>query len=510
MNKKLIAAAIAAAVAAPTAALANDVTIYGVMHASIDYRTDDFTVRGTALDSSTSPWGPTNTISGSYEDNGLIDGFDIASRASRIGFKGTEDLANGLKAIWKVEMQVDIADSGACGGYSTGPYGGQSPTLGQGGVGASPNVLAARGEVRAWTSPLTGGTPGSFQGGWPAVSVSNGGTAPKCTDQSSALWTARNAYIGLAGGWGTALVGRHDTPYKMTTQKLDLFADTLADWNSTIGLVDLRTGSAIAYVSPSFAGLSFAGAIVAPHVYSTNLEFAGVSADADSLAEAYSLALTYDANGFFGSIAYENVSGEWVKGWAGDTFFNSGSVKLNNIPSTFPISNLNGTGVYNVLKNGSVDIDDNEKLRIGLGWTGMGFTIGGVYEWEDNLIGYNSGTDATRWQVSAGYTFGNTMVKAMYGQGEFSTGTVCYDCNNASTYWNRDSVDYDSSAWALGLDHNLSKRTKAYVLYTNVDYDYNYQQDRNGFVTNDTWEPRLTSKNEGTAGGWSLGLIHNF
>jgi len=509
MNKKLIAAAIAAAVAAPTAALANDVTIYGVMHASIDYRTDDFSVKGQWLDSAFDNWVSGNIDSGSYNDNGLIDGFDVASRASRIGFKGTEDLANGLKAIWKVEMQVDIADAGGCSIYQTGPYGGQSPTIGQGGVGAGPSVWSARGAVRAWTSPLSGATPGSVSGGFPStLTLANAGTAPKCTDQATSLWTARNAYIGLAGGWGTALVGRHDTPYKMTTQKLDLFADTLADWNSTIGLVDIRTGSAIAYVSPSFAGLSFAGAIVAPHVYSTSLEYLGDSADADSLAEAYSLALTYDANGFFASVAYENIGEEWIKAWAGDGLVDLSKLKSTSTSSDF--FNSFTSNSYNVLRNGSLDIGDNEKLRVGLGWTGMGFTIGGVYEWEDNLIGYNSGTDGERWQISAGYTFGNTMVKAMYGQSNFDTGLVCYDCGNDSIYWNRDQVDYDATAWALGVDHNLSKRTKAYLLYTNVDYDYNYQQDRNGFVSGDTWEPRLTSKNEGSAGGWSLGLIHNF
>ena len=85
MNKKLLTAAIAAIIAAPTAALANDVTVYGVAHLSIDYLSSD--------------------LEG-------VDGFDVASRASRLGFKGTEDLANGLKAIWKMEFQVDMADSG--------------------------------------------------------------------------------------------------------------------------------------------------------------------------------------------------------------------------------------------------------------------------------------------------------------------------------------------------------------------------------------------------------------
>ena len=39
----------------------------------------------------------------------------------------------------------------------------------------------------------------------------------------------RNAYLGLKGGFGTFLVGRHDTPFKTVGRKNDLFGDTIAD-----------------------------------------------------------------------------------------------------------------------------------------------------------------------------------------------------------------------------------------------------------------------------------------
>ena len=69
MKKTIIAAALSAAVAAP-AAMA-DVSIYGLAHLDI-------------------------------EDSVLND------RASRIGFKGSEDLGNGMKVSWLYETQVDF------------------------------------------------------------------------------------------------------------------------------------------------------------------------------------------------------------------------------------------------------------------------------------------------------------------------------------------------------------------------------------------------------------------
>jgi predicted porin len=331
------------------------------------------------------------------------------------------------------------------------------------------------------------------------------------------LVTARNAYVGLAGGWGTFLVGRHDTPFKMSTGKLDLFADTLADYNSTIGFVDLRTNSAIAYVSPSWSGLSFSGALVAPHVYSSNnsvyLDGSGTpvavkrDSDSDSLAEAYSLALTYDNAGFFASVAYENISGSWFDAWTG-----GGAVNLL-FPGIAGSTQFNAPGIlYNS--------EDSSKWRVGLGWTGAGFTVGGLYEWEDNVLGLD-GADGERWQISAGYTFGNNMIKAMYGQGDFSASANLAGGTNvanvgsvARTAAYREEADQD--AWAIGFDHNLSKRTKAYILYTAVSGDSasslgttavsrNSQGVQTG-ATQTGWSQKL----DADRGGFSIGMIHTF
>ena len=81
MNKKLIAVALAAL---PVAAMA-DVTLYGKMAVGVE-----------------------NVKEGDASSKTNID-----SLGSRIGFKGSEDLGNGLKAIWQVEQKVVIDGSGA-------------------------------------------------------------------------------------------------------------------------------------------------------------------------------------------------------------------------------------------------------------------------------------------------------------------------------------------------------------------------------------------------------------
>ena len=88
MQKKIIALAIAGL--ASTAAFAqSNVTIYGRMDLGAAYRTGD---SGDAL----------ADLGGKYEiASGVASG-------SRIGFKGVEDLGNGLKAVFQTEFGIGI------------------------------------------------------------------------------------------------------------------------------------------------------------------------------------------------------------------------------------------------------------------------------------------------------------------------------------------------------------------------------------------------------------------
>ena len=97
MNKKLIAVALAAL---PVAAMA-DVTLYGSLNAGLEH----------------------DTATGQQSNNGVHDYTSI------IGFKGNEDLGNGLKAVWQVENRVVIGGNTNTSNTSTG-FGGRQSFVG--------------------------------------------------------------------------------------------------------------------------------------------------------------------------------------------------------------------------------------------------------------------------------------------------------------------------------------------------------------------------------------------
>ena len=492
MNKKLISLAVAAALAAPAAAMA-EATLYGRLGASLDYENITNQIAptfATVTDPRTTsivdngngtitidgiygpdddPWTLTTTpelleanpgalnriiildangnpvIATPGQDfdgwganqQGLLRG---AGPSNRVGVKGSEDLGNGLKAIYQLEFGVNFGDN---------------------------NI----------------------------PSGSNGGVS------------IRNSFVGLAGSWGTILAGRHDTPLKISTGKLDLFADTMADYNGTVGFDDIRADNAVGYISPSFSGFSFAGAIVSSGGGTAGQ---GNNINSDQIAGAYSLAAIYNNGPFYASAAYESLNSEM--------FMNSA---ISDAGSGACIDDVSGIPL---LDCNYVD-DDYNKWRFGLGlldWNG--FSLTAIYENQDNNAAGQQRTSLTvidadgninigstplgvsdqqLWQVQAGYAFGNNMFKAMYGsvdRGDTralnATRAQTLAINNVGNIADALTQDLegDKSTWAVGFDHNFSKRTKAYVLYTNVDDD----NDDNILGTSASWD------------GFSLGMVHKF
>ena len=174
MNKKLIAIAVVAALA-PAAAMA-DVKVYGRIHVSVD------------------------SISGVTQPNNLF----LNSNSSRFGVKGSEDLGDGMKALYQLEAGVNAA------------------------------------------------------GGGQTVADGNGNSG---TTNSGVFTNARDMYVGLAGDFGAVLTGRLGGSNQYVYDS-NLFGDQIGDAATFTNTIPGRLNSVLAYATPDMNGFDALVAIV--------------------------------------------------------------------------------------------------------------------------------------------------------------------------------------------------------------------------------------------------------
>jgi predicted porin len=293
MKKSLIALAVAGTFIAPAAFAATaNVDVYGRLNISIE------------------------------DNNGNDVTPQVTDRQSFIGFKGSEDLGGGLKAIWQIESTISPGNSDGVGG---------------------------------------------------------------------ATLAGRNSFVGLSGGFGTVLAGRHDTPYKLSTGRLDPFSDTVADYNGDGGALgvggkspytqlvhathDHRSNNAVAYISPNFSGFTLAAAVVM-----TNSNNTAGDNDANKSFDAVSLSGSYANGPLFLTLAYQNVE---------DLVTGAGAGQVEETPA----------------------------WKFGAGYSFGDAKVGFVYEdvEGDNAAGAKI-LDRKSWLINGVYGMGPIALKAQYGR----------------------------------------------------------------------------------------------
>ena len=394
MKKKLITLAVAStltaavAVSAPAFADTSNVTVYGFANLSYD-----------------------------LTNNGAIGTNKVSSSQSRLGLKGSEDLGDGLSAVWQLEQGINIDNSGTAGnGFAT-----------------------------------------------------------------------RNSFLGLSSGsMGTFILGRHDTPYKIASRGFDVFADTIADNRSLMGgapyvaniatpavnavasssaaaSFDGRQGDVVAYISPAMGG--FTGAIA----YVAGAE--GATTAGQTKGSAWSLAGLYGNGPLSANLGYEVHD-------------------VGTAPGTL------GNPVLPVVKETA--------WKVGAGYTMDALTVNAVYErTSDNFGGQAAlGTAAlaagadtfghNSWYLSGKYSFGNDAVKLAYTK---------MDNMNAAL-----GADTGAKQVSVGYDHNLSKRTSLYGLYTKLSNGTNAAF---GLSSISTGATAASGAGVGVS-AWSFGMKHTF
>ncbi|HEU0188528.1 MAG TPA: porin [Gallionella sp.] len=322
----------------------------------------------------------------------------VSSNVSRLGFKGSEALSSGLSAIWQMEATVAM-DTGTAGAAGTNN--------------ATTNVTSA------------------------------------------AQIFDRNTFIGVEGGFGRVVLGKHDTPYKIATRKLDVFADSIADNRSLMGGVsgksasigfDGRPSDVLAYISPTLVGITGAIALV-------NITEQNTLMNNQAKKTATSLAIMFGQGPIYAALGYETH---------------------NLVPT--------------------VGASTSEKaVKLGFGFTKDSFSVGAVVEktsddfnaGASNQLGHTAMTVNGKFNITA-----NDAVKAAVAM--------------AGKLGSPAGANTSAKQASVGYDHNMSKRTTVYAILTKLSNDnsvnYGLYGGGGGYNTNAGASPMALS----------LGVKHTF
>jgi predicted porin len=234
----------------------------------------------------------------------------------------------------------------------------------------------------------------------------------------------RNTYLGLSGaGMGTILAGRYDTPYKISTRRLDVFADTEAADNRGLAGIsmmgaghDVRRSNSLVYLSPSWGGFSLAAGTT----------FGAENAPSTATkGTALSLAGMYEAGPLYATLAYDSLK-----------YGNFGA--LDGAAATPTARSVN---------------DEDKAWKAGVGYAMDAITVNAVIEKPKFTQAIGGGSSSsTNLYLGGKFAISTTdAIKLAYTKRGDTSGAT----NNAKQY-------------ALGYDHNMSSNTTVYALYTKI------------------------------------------
>jgi len=235
----------------------------------------------------------------------------------------------------------------------------------------------------------------------------------------SDVFSRRNIFVGLEGGFGQVKAGNYDTLVKDIGGKVDQFNDTPGDITKLMR-GETRTKNLLTYTSPKFADAFTLAATVQPG--EGRVAGDDVNDVEDSIADTFYAALMYDGGGMFsGALAYADNQ-------PGGLYFDG---------PTRAIDILRATGS---LKFGDFEVGALYQLADGIDQSGAtnGAENGSDYE-------------ESSWLLSGAYKMGDWKLKAQYGTTD------------------GDVSDITRTQMAVGADYKLSKAATVQVYYVSFE-----------------------------------------
>ena len=408
MQKKIIALAVAGL---STAAFAQtNVTIYGV--ADVSGQGTNMTA-GVARNNS--------TTSGKATSGGA---FNLKNNSSLIGFKGTEDLGNGNKALFQVETNVN---------------------------------------------------------------VTGGGNGPVAQTGNSAFGSLRDTYVGVSSKYGTGLAGYLSTPFRSTLTSFDVMPGATGDGRIESMMGQVRVGAqslgynaastgyvlanssvratAIAYVMPTLYG--FNGSLA----YTGSANNGGSNQTSIALAETGSTGATMNTQ----TVAAPQGAISLNLGWTGYGVNIAGAFQQAKVNNSVAITTNTATSLTDVNQTAAAATLNAQGLTsylVGASYTGLpGLKASVVYNrntlstnnpnGNSVLDGAAKGSNNALY-AGVSYRFGNNEPRLSYQNVSNTNGM-------GSNYLGQDGA----RQWTANWGYYLSKRTQVYGIISGIKNNAN-------------------------------------
>ena len=304
----------------------------------------------------------------------------------------------------------------------------------------------------------------------------------------SSSFATRNSFAGLkSDSWGSLILGRHDTPYKTSDRRLDLFGNHIADNRALMGGgagrgsgdakgFDKRATETAVYNSPLMNGFKVLAAYVAGAENIANTT--------QTKGNIWSLAGTYDVAPFYGVLAYQ-----------GNDFGSSGT----------------GTVVQNT--NGASANTSERAWKVGGGYKVDQFAVNAIYEKTDDNFGGGAAAGTASNSACTGVAAGGNCYghRAFYMAGQYNItpdDAVKMAYTRVGNLQDGNLADTGARHVSVGYDHKMSKRTNLYATYTKLNNDRLAQYELKGEVA--ATGNVFTNGAGASPSAFSLGMMHIF
>lgn len=257
-------------------------------------------------------------------------------------------------------------------------------------------------------------------------------------DQNDTGFAQRNSGVGLQGGWGSVLIGRWDTPYKVSAYPIDAFGDLTMAGISGLGHdqgnFDRRDQNMLQYWSPDFAGFAF------KLMWQANEAKTATTNPHDQGAN-----VTFTRGPIYLMVAYEDhkdpsATVKKETGWSGGGAFSFGAFKIG--------------AEYEEIKRDAVSGSNPSKRKEWL--ANVIWTLGNnqfIYQHQDSKDGAVSGQEPKCKSDTLGYKY--IFSKRTFFIAEYmkTDNNAQANCSFATTATFPVAKGNDVNAAAIGLQH---------------------------------------------------------